>query len=78
MISKNRLNKIRKALLKDKDKLITIKFADNSEFKVTGAAINYSFINYEESTELTRAIKDKEIISCSAYGKLIHIIQQLI
>ena len=78
MISKNRLNKIKKALIKDLDKLVIIKFSDGSELKVTGAAINEAFANYDKGTEFTRAIKDKEIVSCSDYGKLIHVIQQLI
>ncbi|MDU2490773.1 MAG: hypothetical protein E7D27_09300 [Clostridium celatum] len=78
MISRNRLNKIKKALMKDLDKLIIIKFSDGSELKVTGATINESFANYDEGTEFTRAIKEKEIVSCSEYGMLIHVIQQLI
>lgn len=78
MISRNRLNKIKKVLIKDLDKLIIIKFSDGSELKVTGATINESFANYDKETEFTRAIKDKEIVSCSDHGKLIHVIQQLI
>lgn len=77
MKNKNRLNRIRKALLKDKNKLITIIFVDDSELKVTGSMINDSFGNYEEETEFIKAIKGKEIVSCSSYGKLVHIIQQL-
>lgn len=64
--------------MKDLDKLIIIKFSDGSELKVTGATINESFANYDEGTEFTRAIKEKEIVSCSEYGMLIHVIQQLI
>lgn len=78
MISRNRLNKIKKALIKDLDKLIIIKFSDGSELKVTGATINEGFANYDKGTEFTRAIKDREIDSCSDHGKLIHVIQQLI
>ena len=77
MISRNRLNKIKKALIKDLDKLVIIKFSDGSELKVTGATINESFANYDKGTEFTRVIKDKEIVSCSDHGKLIHVIQQL-
>ena len=76
MISRNRLNKIKKALIKDLDKLVIIKFSDGSELKVIGAAINEAFANYDKGTEFTRAIK--EIVSCSDHGKLIHVIQQLI
>ena len=78
MISRNRLNKIKKALIKDLDKLVIIKFSDGSELKVTGATINEAFANYDKGAEFTRAIKDKEIVSCSDHGKLIHVIQQLI
>ena len=78
MITKNRLDRLRKALKKDQDKLITIKFADDSELKVTGADINEAFIKYEEGTEFTRAIKGKEIVKCSKFGKLIHVVQQLV
>ena len=78
MISRNRLNKIKKALIKDLDKLVIIKFSDGSELKVIGAAINEAFANYDKGREFTRAIKDKEIVSCSDHGKLIHVIQQLI
>ena len=45
MISRNRLNKIKKALIKDLDKLVIIKFSDASELKVTGATINEAFDN---------------------------------
>ncbi len=78
MISRNRLNKIKKVLIKEFDKLVIINFSDGSELKVTGATINNSFSKYEDGTEFTQEIKGKEIVSCSQYGKLIHVIQQLI
>lgn len=78
MISKSRIRKIKKALIRDLDKFVDIKFEDGNEIKVTGAEICDSFVNYREGTDFTRAIQGKEIVSCSSYEKLISIIHQLV
>lgn len=78
MISNKRLEKIKKALMKEKGKMATIKFSDDTELSVTGIDILDSIINLPNENEFIKAIKSKEIVSCSSYVGLIHILQQLI
>lgn len=78
MISNKRLEKIKRALMKDKGKMATIKFSDDTELSINGTEILDSIINLPNENEFIKAIKSKEIVSCSSYGGLIHILQQLI
>lgn len=78
MISNKRLEKIKKALMKDKGKLATIKFSDGTELNIEGTTILDSIVQLPNETEFTKAIKNKEIVSCSSFGGLIHILLQLI
>lgn len=78
MISNKRLEKIKKALIKDKGKLATIKFSDGTELNIEGTTILESLVQLPNETEFTKAIKNKEIVSCSSFGGLIHILLQLI
>lgn len=78
MITKNRLDKIRKALSKEKDKTATIKFSDDTEISFKGIDIIESLIQLPNENEFIKAIKNKEIVSCSSFGELIHVLLQLI
>lgn len=78
MISNKRLEKIKKALMKDKGKLAIIKFSDGTELSVNGVDILDSLVQLPNETEFTKAIKNKEIVSCSSFGELIHVLLQLI
>lgn len=78
MISNKRLEKIKKALMKDKGKLATIKFSDGTELNIEGTTILDSLMQLPNETEFTKSIKNKEIVSCSSFGGLIHILLQLI
>ena len=78
MISNKRLEKIKKALMKDKGKLATIKFSDGTELNIEGTTILDSLIQLPNETEFIKSIKNKEIVSCSSFGGLIHILLQLI
>ena len=78
MISNKRLEKIKRALMKDKGKLATIKFSDGTELNIEGTTILDSIVQLPNETEFTKAIKNKEIVSCSSFGELINVLQQLI
>ncbi|MBD7915237.1 hypothetical protein H9660_08765 [Clostridium sp. Sa3CUN1] len=78
MISDKRLERIKRTLMKDKGKMATIKFSDDTELSVKGTDILDSITNLPNENEFIKAIKSKEIVSCSSYGGLIHILQQLI
>lgn len=78
MISNKRLEKIKRALMKDKGKLATIKFSDGTELNVEGTTILDSLVQLPNETEFIKVIKSKEIVSCSSLGGLIHILLQLI
>lgn len=78
MISNKRLEKIKRALIKDKGKLAIIKFSDGTELNIEGTTIIDSLIQLPNETEFIKSIKNKEIVSCSSFGGLIHILLQLI
>lgn len=78
MISNKRLENIKRALMKDKGKMAIIKFSDGTELNVKGIDILDSLIQLPNENEFIKAIKSKEIVSCSSFGGLIHILLQLI
>lgn len=78
MISNKRLENIKRALMKDKGKMAIIKFSDGTELNVKGIDILNSLIQLPNENEFIKAIKSKEIVSCSSFGGLIHILLQLI
>ena len=77
MISSKRLDKIRKELEKHKGKTIIITFTDGSKLEVNSHVISDSFVKFNQETDFIKAIREKEIASCSELGKLISLIQQL-
>ncbi|MGN0025723.1 MAG: hypothetical protein ACI33I_01790, partial [Clostridium sp.] len=56
----------------------TIKFSDDTEISFKGIDILDSLIQLPNETDFIKAIKNKEIVSCSSFGGLIHILLQLI
>lgn len=78
MISNKRLEKIKKALIKDKGKQAIIKFSDSTELKVQGITILDSLVQLPNETEFTKTLKNKEIASCSSFNVLIDVLMQLV
>ena len=78
MISNKRLENIKRALMKDKGKMATIKFSDGTELSIKGIDILDSLIQLPNENEFIKAIKSKDIVSCLSFGGLIHILLQLI
>ncbi|PWL52072.1 hypothetical protein KQH81_07045 [Clostridium cadaveris] len=78
MINKKRLSRIKKELIKDIGKMAVIKFADGSELKFMGTTILEALVQLPEETEFTRAIRNKEIVSCSEFWLLVDVLLQLI
>ncbi|MGN0025462.1 MAG: hypothetical protein ACI33I_00465, partial [Clostridium sp.] len=60
MISNKRLEKIKRALMKDKEKMATIKSSDDTEISFKGIDILDSLIQLPNENEFIKAIKNKE------------------
>lgn len=75
MINRNRLARIERILKKNKIDDVIIRFTDGTELRVELQDIQKALIG--ESVEWLKSVEGKDIVDCSKYGKLIHIVQQL-